>query len=145
MTQNSAMPALAAPAEPMTAEQRTRFDRDGYLIVQARLAPDEVTAARDALDRVYATQAKAGSLPPDGSMHVLSAVANCPEVLGLIDHPATFGYVWSVLGWNIPTSTTRISTFIHDSTATCRSGLTGTKPAAGRTARSRRPRARGYR
>jgi hypothetical protein len=34
-------------------------------------------------------------------MHLLSAVANCPEVAGLIDHPATFGYVWSTLGWNI--------------------------------------------
>jgi hypothetical protein len=34
-------------------------------------------------------------------MHLLSAVANCPEVAGLTDHPATFGYVWSVLGWNI--------------------------------------------
>jgi ectoine hydroxylase len=45
--------------------------------------------------------AKAGSLGPDGSMHLLSAVANCPEVVGLIDHPVTFGYVWSTLGWNI--------------------------------------------
>ena len=34
-------------------------------------------------------------------MHLLSAVANCPEVAGLTDHPATFPYVWSVLGWNI--------------------------------------------
>jgi hypothetical protein len=32
--------------------------------------------------------AKAGSLGPDGSMHLLSAVANCPEVAGLTDHPA---------------------------------------------------------
>src|ERR1039457_5758954 len=34
-------------------------------------------------------------------MHLLSAVANCPEVAGLTDHPATFPYVWSTLGWNI--------------------------------------------
>jgi hypothetical protein len=34
-------------------------------------------------------------------MHLLSAVANCPEVAGLTDHPATFGYVWPVLGWNV--------------------------------------------
>jgi ectoine hydroxylase len=34
-------------------------------------------------------------------VHLLSAVANCPEVAGLIDHPATFPYVWSTLGWNI--------------------------------------------
>ena len=51
--------------------------------------------------RVYAAGARAGALAPDGSMHLLGAVANCPEVAGLTDHPATFAYVWSVLGWNI--------------------------------------------
>ena len=34
-------------------------------------------------------------------MHQLSAVANCPEAAALLDHPATFPYVWSLLGWNI--------------------------------------------
>jgi hypothetical protein len=85
----------------MTAEQRAAFERDGYLIIRGALAPDEVAGARDAIDRVYAARAKAGSLGPDGSMHLLSAVASCPQVVGLIDHPATFGYVWSILGWNI--------------------------------------------
>jgi ectoine hydroxylase len=94
--------ARSAPAaEPMTAEQQARFDRDGYIIIRGALAPDEVAAARDALDQVYADAAKVGSLGPDGSMHLLSAVANCPEISGLTDHPATFPHVWSVLGWNI--------------------------------------------
>ena len=88
-------------AVPITAEQRAAFDRDGYLIIRRALGPDEAAAAREALDRVYTSMAKAGSLAPDGSMHLLSAVANCPEVAGLIDHPATFPYVWSTLGWNI--------------------------------------------
>ena len=88
-------------AVPITAEQRAAFDRDGYLIIRGALGPDEVAAARQALDRVYTSMAKAGSLAPDGSMHLLSAVANCPQVAGLIDHPATFPYVWSTLGWNI--------------------------------------------
>jgi ectoine hydroxylase len=93
--------AIAASTQPMTVEQRARFDRDGYLIIRGALRPDEVAVARTALDRVYAAAAKASSLAPNGSMHLLSAVANCPEVVGLIDHPAAFGYVWSVLGWNI--------------------------------------------
>jgi ectoine hydroxylase len=101
MTQSPKMPVIAAPAEPVTAEQRARFDRDGYLMIPGALRPDEVAAARDALDQVYATAAKAGSLRPDGSMHMLSAVTNCPDLVRLIDHPATFRYVWSVLGWNI--------------------------------------------
>ena len=82
-------------AMPMTAEQRAAFDRDGYLIIRGALRPDEVAAARDAIDRVYASMAKAGSLGPDGSIHLLSAVANCPQVADLIDHPTTFSYVWS--------------------------------------------------
>ncbi len=99
MTQTSAV--TAAATQPMTDEQRAAFDRDGYLLIRGALRPDEAVVARDALDRVYATAAKAGSLGPDGSMHLLSAVTNCPQLVGLIDHPATFGYVWSVLGWNI--------------------------------------------
>jgi ectoine hydroxylase len=85
----------------MTAEQRAAFDRDGYLMIRGALGPDEVAAAREALDRVYAARTKAGALGPGGSMHLLSAVANCPDLAGLTDHRATFGYVWPVLGWNI--------------------------------------------
>jgi ectoine hydroxylase len=92
---------VAATSQPMTAEELARFESDGYLVIRGALRPDEVAAACDALDRVYATAAKAGSLGSDGSMHLLSAAANCPELVGLIDHPATFRYVWSVLGWNI--------------------------------------------
>src|SRR5258708_30930415 len=101
MTQESTTARSAAPSVPMTAEQRATFERDGYLIIRGALYPDEVAGAHDAIDRVYAAMVKAGSLGPDGSMHLLSAVANCPEVAGLIDHPATFPHVWSTLGWNI--------------------------------------------
>jgi hypothetical protein len=66
----------------MTAEQRVIFDRDGYLIIRGALRPDEAADARDAIDRAYASVAKAGSLGPDGTMHLLSAVTNCPEVAG---------------------------------------------------------------
>ncbi len=100
-TIRKAASATPVTAEPMAPEHRVRFDRDGYLIIRGALGPDEVEGAREAIDRVYAAMAKAGSLGPDGSMHLLSAVANCPEAAGLTDHPATFGYVWSVLGWNI--------------------------------------------
>jgi ectoine hydroxylase len=100
-TLREAVPAEPVTTEPMAAEQRARFDRDGYLIIRGALRPDEVAGAREAIDRVYADAAKAGSLGPDGSMHLLSAVTNCPDVACLTDHPATFPYVWSTLGWNI--------------------------------------------
>ncbi len=59
MRQKSTTARNTAPAVPMTAERRATFDRDGYLIIRRALGPDETAAARDAIDRVYASMAKA--------------------------------------------------------------------------------------
>jgi ectoine hydroxylase-related dioxygenase (phytanoyl-CoA dioxygenase family) len=75
--------------------ERDQFDRDGYLIIKGALDADEVAYYEDAIDRVYAAQ------QTSGAMHILGAVANCPEAAGLVNHPATFRYVWSILGWNV--------------------------------------------
>jgi ectoine hydroxylase len=85
---------------PSPAE-REQFERDGFLVIRGALKPDEVEFYRDALDRVYAAEQADGRVAPGASMHQLSAVANCPEAVGLIDHPVTFPYVWSILGWNV--------------------------------------------
>jgi ectoine hydroxylase len=86
---------------PMTAQQRAAFERDGFLVLPGVLSGAEVGFYSAALDRVYQEQRAAGSVAPGGAMHLLSAVANCPEAVRLIDHPRTFGLVWSVLGWNV--------------------------------------------
>lgn len=85
----------------MTAADRAKFERDGYMIIRGVLGPDEVTHYAAALDQVYLSETRAGRLAPGGPMHLLSAVANCPEMVDLIDHPGTFPLVWSILGWNI--------------------------------------------
>lgn len=84
----------------MTADQREQFDRDGYLIIRGALSESEVAFYADALDRVYAAEQAAGRLSAEGALHLLSAVTNCPHAVGLIDHPKTFPFVWSILGWN---------------------------------------------
>ncbi len=86
---------------PMTAEQRAEFERDGFLVIRGVLSEAEVAFYAGALDRVYQARQAAGAVAPGGAMHLLSAVANCPEAAGLIDHRRVFGLVWSVLGWNI--------------------------------------------
>jgi ectoine hydroxylase len=88
-------------ASPMTAQQRTEFERDGFLILREVLTQAEVEFYTGALDRVYQEQQAAGEVKPGGAMHLLSAVANCPEAAGLIDHPGAFPLVWSMLGWNV--------------------------------------------
>jgi ectoine hydroxylase-related dioxygenase (phytanoyl-CoA dioxygenase family) len=91
----------AAEIAAMSKEQRAQFEQDGYLVVPGALTEAEVDFYAAALDRVYAAEREAGRLAADGSMHKLSAVANCPDVVGLIDHPNTFPLVWSMLGWNV--------------------------------------------
>ena len=82
---------------PMTSEQREQFDTDGYLVVKGVLNPDEVRHYASVLDVAHATHPRAA----DGSLHQLSAVTSCPELVDLIDHPATLPFVWSILGWNV--------------------------------------------
>lgn len=86
---------------PMRAEQRERFERDGYLVLPRVLSPDEVERYASALDRAHASAEREGRLAPDGSLHRLSAVTSRPELAGLIDHPSAFPLVWSTLGWNV--------------------------------------------
>ena len=85
----------------MTHEQRQLFDRDGFLVIRGALSSAEVARYGAALDRVYAAEQAAGRVPEGSAMHLLSAVARCPDAIGLIDHPVTFPLVWSVLGWNV--------------------------------------------
>jgi hypothetical protein len=91
---------LSPAGTPMSPTQREQFERDGFLVIRGALNPGEVDFYRDALDRVYDRRISEGSVAPGKAMHVLGAVANCPEAVGLIDHPATFPLVWSILGWN---------------------------------------------
>ena len=93
--------AGAAAARPVPAAERERFDRDGYLIIRGALTPGEVRHYAAALDRTYAAATSGARVRPGASMHQLSAVANCQEAAALLDHPSTFRYVWSLLGWNI--------------------------------------------
>ena len=88
---------VAAGWAAMTARQREQFDRDGYLVLANALSPEEVRRYSAVLDQAYQRFPKAA----DGSVHQLSAVTSCPELVGLIDHPAAFPLVWSVLGWNL--------------------------------------------
>jgi ectoine hydroxylase len=88
-------------ASPDLTAARAELDKNGFLIIPGALTQDEVAHYRGALDRVYAEQEADGRIKPGASLHQLSAVANCPEAVGLLDHPVTFPYIWSVLGWNV--------------------------------------------
>lgn len=101
MTTNLSVAPTAAQARAMTPDERAAFERDGFLVIPGALADDEVAFARDAVLRSRESAARRGELDAHGAMHRLSAVTYCPPLAFLLDHPATFGYVWSMLGWNV--------------------------------------------
>jgi ectoine hydroxylase-related dioxygenase (phytanoyl-CoA dioxygenase family) len=85
----------------ITVAQREEFEQQGFLILRGALDADEVRHYRGAVEAVRDGERSRGTLGPDGSVHLLGAVGRCPDLAGLLDHPATFGLVWSVLGWNL--------------------------------------------
>ncbi|GII28287.1 phytanoyl-CoA dioxygenase family protein [Planotetraspora mira] len=83
---------------PMTAAEREQFEQDGYLVIPGALSSEEVDHYQGAIQRAYMHS-------PEGAagvaLHQLSAATHCSELTGLLDHPAVFPYVWSLLGWNV--------------------------------------------
>lgn len=53
------------------------------------------------MDAAYDRDLLAGKVAADGSLQMLGAAANCPPLARLVDHPAVFPLVWSILGWNV--------------------------------------------
>lgn len=95
-------PVDAAPAPVrMTDAQRAAFERDGYIVLPGVLSQAELIRYTAAIDHVYARATRLGETAKDGSLHRLSAVAACPELAGLMTHPAAFPLVWQTLGWNV--------------------------------------------
>jgi hypothetical protein len=90
-----------ATGQAMTPAERSRFERDGYLLIPAVLDGDEVARYTSVLDGLYDRHRRAGLLAVGDPLHQLSAVATCPELAPLLDHPGIVGLVCSVLGWNV--------------------------------------------
>jgi ectoine hydroxylase-related dioxygenase (phytanoyl-CoA dioxygenase family) len=89
---------------PLTPEQRRSFEEDGFLVVRNALAPEQVTAVRDAGDRI------AGSFltkPPIDDKPAYNYLDQRPGLLreqpffDLVTHPPTVSLVAQILGPNI--------------------------------------------
>ena len=89
------------PPTEITEGQRRRFEEDGFVVIPGALGPGDVSRYEAAVDAVYDREVRTGGVAADGSLHRLDAVAACPAVADLVDHPAVFPLVWSVLGWNV--------------------------------------------
>ena len=85
----------------LTDDQRERFERDGYLIVEDALDPDHVARLIEAVDRTWAAH-RAGP-PAAGAepLHLLAFVGRDPLFVELLDHEPVLRLVVDLLGWNV--------------------------------------------
>ncbi len=85
------------PAPPgFTPEQRARFERDGFLIIENTLTPEEVRRYIAAIDRVAARHP---DYKPGKPFTPWNGVAHLDPVLTeLIDHPRHVGYAYDLYG-----------------------------------------------
>jgi len=87
----------------LSPDEKGRFERDGYLIVENALTSKEVDRLLEVTDRVH-QQGRfrlAGDKDmPDRIDHV-NFFGMDQAFMDLVDHPRTFPKVWGILGWNI--------------------------------------------
>jgi hypothetical protein len=77
-----------------TLEQRARFDRDGYLLIEGAICPEDVSRYLEAIERVVPT-------PAGGHQYWTTAqnvVEKDPVFAEVIDHPRHVGLVYDLFG-----------------------------------------------
>jgi ectoine hydroxylase-related dioxygenase (phytanoyl-CoA dioxygenase family) len=85
----------------VTREERSKFERDGYFIVEDAIPPERVTALSRVVDRLYEAYLAENDLGRHDRMNLTDFVGADDEFLALLDWPVTFPKVWGILGWNI--------------------------------------------
>jgi ectoine hydroxylase-related dioxygenase (phytanoyl-CoA dioxygenase family) len=76
---------------------RAALDRDGYVIIEGALSPDETERLTTAVDRVHG--AERGD--HDGPLHLLAFCGRDGAFLELLDHPRTMPLIVDTLGSNV--------------------------------------------
>lgn len=83
-----------APAG-FTPEQREQFDRDGFLVIEDAISPDEVQRYIDAIDRKAAADP---TFKPDAYFAPQNIVERDRVFAELIDHERHLGFVYEFYG-----------------------------------------------
>lgn len=88
-------------AHALTEDERQRFERDGFLIVDDVLPPAMLEQLLSAADRVDAETRDRDGLGPTDRVNQLDFIGRDDIFLELLDWPLTFPKVWGILGWHI--------------------------------------------
>ena len=85
----------------MTAEDRQRFERDGYFVIEDAIPLDLVDRLTAVVDRMDGEERAAQGLDPQAGHNIFNFIGKDPLFLELLDWPKTLPKVWGILGWNI--------------------------------------------
>jgi ectoine hydroxylase-related dioxygenase (phytanoyl-CoA dioxygenase family) len=96
------------PPLKLTAEQRRRFDEDGFFLVEDLLSASEIDALTTVIDGLYAQYKQEHNLGPHDPFQWRNVVALHPIFRDLIDHPAILPLVVDVMGYNIQLRTSHL-------------------------------------
>lgn len=84
----------------LTEEERRTFNETGYLILEDALAPNQVTALTEAVDRIYEDKIREGH-DPKTALFYPNFIPDHELFLDLVDYEKILPKVWGILGWNI--------------------------------------------
>jgi len=91
---------LASLEFRLTADERGRFEAEGYLVVPGAI-PAERLARLDAIGEELLERRRAAGLGPHEACSQPDVIGHDEAILEMIDCAATFPKVWGILGWNI--------------------------------------------
>lgn len=85
----------------ISADQRRRFDEDGFFVVGNALSEAEIVRLTEAVDGFAAAVRRRRDLPAEAPVRVRHIVARHPAFRDLLDHPTILPLLVDVLGPNI--------------------------------------------
>ena len=88
-------------ASCLTPEERDRFERDGFFVVEGALDRAMAEDLVPLVERIDAEERSHTASPHADRMNHYDVIGKDPRLLELLDWPATFHKVWGLLGWNI--------------------------------------------
>ena len=84
----------------LTEEQRSVFDKQGFLQIEDALSQDQVRELTAITDRLHERQLSQGQ-PADTAMFLPNFIPEDPAFVDLVDYAPILPKVWGILGWNL--------------------------------------------
>ncbi|MEM7126423.1 MAG: phytanoyl-CoA dioxygenase family protein [Chloroflexota bacterium] len=85
----------------LTDAEHCTFARDGYMVIQNALSPQEVTTFLAIVDEIDARKRAEQGLSPYDRVNLHDTIGHDNRLLDLIDWPTTFAKVWGIMGYPI--------------------------------------------